>query len=117
MEFPPNKMIATLRADVFDRVMKAESVWMCISCYACAQVCPSKILLTTTLMTRAKEELLLAGNVPSELQQALLWATMPRRLAPIPHSVCRLMMLYGYGVAVEVGCILSMHGRLSNCSF
>ena len=71
MEFPPNKMIATLRADVFDRVMKTESVWMCISCYACAQVCPSQIPLTTTLMTRAKEELLLAGNVPSELQQAL----------------------------------------------
>ena len=71
MEFPPNKMIATLRADVFDRVIKTESVWMCISCYACAQVCPSKIPLTATLMTRAKEELLLAGNVPSELQQAL----------------------------------------------
>jgi Fe-S oxidoreductase len=71
MEFPPNKMIATLRADVFDRVIKTESVWMCISCFACAQVCPSKIPLTTTLMTRAKEELLLAGNVPSELQQAL----------------------------------------------
>ncbi|MCL4505596.1 MAG: (Fe-S)-binding protein [Chloroflexi bacterium] len=71
MEFPPNKMIATLRADVFDWVMKSQSVWMCISCYACAQVCPSKIPLTTTLMTRAKEELLLAGNVPTELQQAL----------------------------------------------
>ena len=71
MEFPPNKMIATLRADVFDWVIDSQSVWMCISCYACAQVCPSKIPLTTTLMTRAKEELLLAGNVPTELQQAL----------------------------------------------
>jgi Fe-S oxidoreductase len=71
MEFPPNKMIATLRADIFEKVMKTESVWMCISCYACAQVCPSKIPLTATLMTRAKEELLLAGNVPSELQPAL----------------------------------------------
>ena len=71
MEFPPNKMIATLRADVFDWVLKTKSAWMCISCYACAQVCPSKIPLTTTLMTRAKEELLLAGNVPAELQQAL----------------------------------------------
>jgi Fe-S oxidoreductase len=71
MKFPPNKMIATLRADIFDEVMKTDTVWMCISCYACAEVCPSKIPLTTTLMTRAKEELLLAGNVPTELQQAL----------------------------------------------
>jgi len=71
MEYPPKKMIATLRADVFERVIRTESAWMCISCYACAQVCPSQIPLTTTLMTRAKEEMLLAGNVPTELQQAL----------------------------------------------
>ena len=71
MEYPPNKMIATLRAGVFDWVINSKSAWMCISCYACTQVCPSKIPLTATLMTRAKEELLLAGNVPSELQQAL----------------------------------------------
>jgi Fe-S oxidoreductase len=64
-------MISYLRADLFDRVMESESVWMCVSCYACTQVCPSKIPLTPGLMTRAKEELLLAGNVPKELQSAL----------------------------------------------
>ncbi len=71
MEFPPGRMISYLRADIFDRVMDSESVWMCVSCYACTQVCPSKIPLTTGLMTRAKEELLLAGNIPKELQSAL----------------------------------------------
>ena len=71
MEYPPGRMIAALRADVFHRVMQSESVWMCISCYACADVCPSKIPLTLGLMTRAKEELLLAGKVPAELQIAL----------------------------------------------
>ena len=65
MEYPPGRMIAALRADVFHRVMQSESVWMCISCYACADVCPSKIPLTLGLMTRAKEELLLAGKVPA----------------------------------------------------
>jgi Fe-S oxidoreductase len=57
MDFPPGRMIATLRADLFDSVMDTDTVWM--------------IPLTPGLMTRAKEELILAGNVPTELQDAL----------------------------------------------
>jgi Fe-S oxidoreductase/predicted DNA-binding transcriptional regulator YafY len=71
MEYHPRKMIAALRAGVFDAVMEDETVWMCVSCYACTQVCPANIPITAALMTRTKEELLLAGNVPSELQEAL----------------------------------------------
>ena len=71
MDFPPGKMIATLRADMFENVLKTDTVWMCISCYACTEVCPKKIPLTPGLMTRAKEQLLLAGNIPKELQSAL----------------------------------------------
>jgi Fe-S oxidoreductase len=71
MDFPPGRMIAGLRADEFELVMQTDTVWMCVSCYACAQICPSKIPITAGLMTRTKEELLLAGNVPSELQSAL----------------------------------------------
>ncbi|OGN90436.1 MAG: hypothetical protein A2Y88_00435 [Chloroflexi bacterium RBG_13_48_10] len=71
MDFPPGRMIAGLRAEEFDLVMKTDTVWMCVSCYACAQICPSKIPITAGLMTRTKEELLLSGNVPSELQSAL----------------------------------------------
>ncbi len=71
MDFPPGRMIAGLRADEFELVMETDTVWMCVSCYACAQICPSKIPITAGLMTRTKEELLLAGNVPSELQSAL----------------------------------------------
>ncbi len=71
MEYPPGRMIAGLRAEEFELVMKTDTVWMCVSCYACSQICPSKIPITAGLMTRTKEELLLAGNVPSELQAAL----------------------------------------------
>ena len=71
MDYPPGKMIAALRAQRFERVTEAETVWMCVSCYACSEVCPVRIPLTAGLMTRAKEELLLAGNIPSELQIAL----------------------------------------------
>ncbi len=71
MKFPPGKMIGALRAEIFDQVIKADSVWMCISCNACAAFCPSNIPITSALMTRAKEEMLLAGNIPSELQAAM----------------------------------------------
>lgn len=71
MNFPPHKMIATLRAEIFDRVIETDTVWMCVSCYACTEVCPAKIPLTPGLLTRAKEESLLSGNIPSELQDAL----------------------------------------------
>lgn len=71
MEFPPGRMISYLRAGMFEKVLKTDTVWMCVSCYACTEVCPSKIPVTPGLMTRAKEELLLAGNVPTELQSAL----------------------------------------------
>jgi Fe-S oxidoreductase len=71
MDFPPGRIVAALRAGIFDQVINTDTVWMCVSCYACTQECPAKIPLTAGLMTRAKEELLLAGNIPTELQSAL----------------------------------------------
>ncbi len=71
MKYPPGKIISTLRAGVFDLVMKTDSVWMCVSCSACSAFCPSQIPITAALMTRVKEEMVLAGNIPTELQAAL----------------------------------------------
>ena len=71
MTYPPSRLIAMLRADRFNKVLETDTVWMCVSCYACTAVCPSKIPLTFGLMTSVKEELLLTGNVPAELQTAL----------------------------------------------
>ncbi len=71
MIHPPSRMIAQLRADRFDKVLDTDTVWMCVSCYACTAVCPAQIPLTPGLMARTKEELILAGNVPAELQSAL----------------------------------------------
>jgi Fe-S oxidoreductase len=71
MIHPPSRMIAHLRADRFQKVLDTDTVWMCVSCYACTSVCPAQIPLTPGLMARTKEELILAGNVPPELQSAL----------------------------------------------
>jgi Fe-S oxidoreductase len=71
MVYPPSRLVAMLRADRFEKVLDTEALWMCVSCYACTAFCPAKIPLTAGLMARTKEELLLHGNVPSELQTAL----------------------------------------------
>jgi len=71
MDYPPSRIIAALRADIFEKVMDADTIWMCISCYACTQVCPNQIPLTNVVMTRTKEEMIQAGKVPAELQIAL----------------------------------------------
>lgn len=71
MTHPPSKIVAVLRADRFDKVLETDTVWMCVSCYACTDLCPAQIPVTRGLITHTKEELLLAGNVPAELQKAL----------------------------------------------
>ncbi len=71
MAYPPSRMIAMLRADRFDKLLETDTIWMCVSCYACTAVCPSKVPLTFGLMTSIKEELIVAGNVPAELHTAL----------------------------------------------
>ena len=71
MDFPPHGMIAMLRAGLLDDMLKSDTAWMCVSCYACTEVCPANIPVTAGLTTRVKEEMLLAGNVPTELQDAL----------------------------------------------
>jgi Fe-S oxidoreductase len=70
MKYPPGKIIGTLRAGVFDLVTKTDSVWMCVSCSACSAFCPTQIPITQALMTRVKEEMILEGKVPAELQTA-----------------------------------------------
>ena len=71
MEYTPRKIVHALRMNEFDSVLEAESVWMCVSCYACSQVCPQEIPIASALMTRLKEEIMLTGNIPAELQEAL----------------------------------------------
>jgi Fe-S oxidoreductase len=71
MDYPPSKIIAEIRSETYARVSDTDTVWMCISCSACTTVCPMLIPVTVNVMARTKEELVLAGKVPPELQAAL----------------------------------------------
>jgi Fe-S oxidoreductase len=71
MDFPPSRIIAAMRANCLDRVTAAETIWMCMACSACTAVCPAQIPVTLNIMSQIKEELLLSGSMPAELQSAL----------------------------------------------
>jgi Fe-S oxidoreductase len=71
MDLAPRQMVRTLKEDNLNRSKAAGTVWLCVSCYACATVCPQQIPLTTALISTTREELLLSGDIPHELQIAL----------------------------------------------
>jgi Fe-S oxidoreductase/predicted DNA-binding transcriptional regulator YafY len=71
MDYTPRQLILATRAGMLDAVMETDTVWMCVACYACTEVCPQQIPLASGLMARIKEEQMLAGNVPRELRDAL----------------------------------------------
>jgi Fe-S oxidoreductase len=71
MDYPPRSLIAALRADDWQGVLESDTIWLCVSCFACASVCPAKIPLTRGLLAALKGEMLVGGGIPQELQAAL----------------------------------------------
>ena len=71
MEHPPRSLIAALRADDWHGVLESDTIWLCVSCFACASVCPVEIPLTRGLLSTLKTEMLIGGSIPQELQAAL----------------------------------------------
>jgi len=49
MEYGPREIIAALRAGMLDRVLNANTVWLCVSCYACTVRCPAGIPFTDVM--------------------------------------------------------------------
>jgi len=72
MDYPPRSLIAAMRADDCQAIYESETIWLCVSCFACTNVCPSQIPLTNGLLTKVKGDMLLKGKMPSELQAALM---------------------------------------------
>jgi Fe-S oxidoreductase len=71
MDYPPRSLIAALRAADFAPVLESDTIWLCMSCFACTSLCPSQIPLTKGILASLKNEMLLTGKVPAELQNAL----------------------------------------------
>jgi len=46
MDYTPREVIAALRAGLLERVLKSNTIWLCVSCYYCTVRCPSEIKFT-----------------------------------------------------------------------
>jgi heterodisulfide reductase subunit C len=49
MDYSPREIIAALRAGMLNRVLNSNTVWMCVSCYACTVRCPAGIPFTDVM--------------------------------------------------------------------
>jgi heterodisulfide reductase subunit C len=46
MAHSPRQIMALVRADFKDEVLRSNSIWLCASCYACTAECPREIRVT-----------------------------------------------------------------------
>lgn len=67
MEHSPRQIMALVRADFKEEVLRSNSVWLCASCYACSVECPREIPITDimyALKRRAIDEGLYPRRFP-----------------------------------------------------
>lgn len=67
MEHSPRQVMALVRSDFKDEVLRSNSIWLCASCYACTVECPREIRVTDimyALKQRAIQERLFPRRFP-----------------------------------------------------
>ena len=79
MEYGPREIIAALRANMLDRVLKSNTVWLCASCYSCMVRCPVKIPFTD-IMYELKRLGIKHGIYPQKEANAVMAKSLRRLL-------------------------------------
>ena len=67
MDFSPRQVMALVRADFKNEVLRSHTIWLCASCYACTVECPRQIRITDimyALKQRAIKEACLSKRFP-----------------------------------------------------
>jgi heterodisulfide reductase subunit C len=96
MEHSPRQIMALVRADFKDEVLRSNSIWLCASCYDCTVECPRQIRITD-IMYALKQRAILEGVYPKHFPIPILakeFAAMVRRKGRITETllVMRLFM-------------------------
>ena len=63
MEHSPRQIMALVRSDFKDEVLRSNSIWLCASCYACTVECPREIRITD-IMYALKQQAIREGVYP-----------------------------------------------------
>jgi len=71
MDFSPRQVMALVRADFKNEVLRSKTVWLCASCYACTVECPRKIRITD-IMYALKQRAIKEGIYPKHFPIPIL---------------------------------------------
>jgi len=71
MDFSPRQVMAMVRADFKNEVLRSHTVWLCASCYACTTECPRQIRITD-IMYALKQRAIKEGIYPKRFPIAVL---------------------------------------------
>lgn len=67
MDFSPRQVMALVRADFKNEVLRSNTIWLCASCYSCTVECPRQIRITDimyALKQRAIKEQVYPKHMP-----------------------------------------------------
>ena len=67
MDFSPRQVMALVRADFKNEVLRSKTIWLCASCYSCTVECPRQIRITDimyALKQRAIKERVYPKQMP-----------------------------------------------------
>jgi quinone-modifying oxidoreductase, subunit QmoC len=71
MDFSPRQVMALVRADFKNEVLRSQTVWLCASCYGCTVECPRQIRITD-IMYALKQRAIKEGVYPRHMPIPIL---------------------------------------------
>lgn len=63
MDFTPRQIMAMVRSDFKNEVLRSHTIWLCASCYACTVECP-RLIRVTDIMYELKQRAISEGVYP-----------------------------------------------------
>jgi len=89
MDYTPRQIMALVRADFKNEVLRSRTIWLCASCYACTVECPREIRITD-IMYALKQRAIQEGVYPRRFPIPVLaheFSNMARRYGRITETL------------------------------
>jgi quinone-modifying oxidoreductase subunit QmoC len=94
MDYTPRQVMALVRADFKNEVLRSHTIWLCASCYACTVDCPRQIRITD-IMYALKQRAIQEGIYPRRFPIPVLareFSAMARRMGRITETLLVLRL-------------------------
>lgn len=94
MDHTPRQIMALVRADFKNEVLRSRTIWLCASCYACTVECPREIRITD-IMYALKQRAIQEGVYPRRFPIPVLaheFSEMARRHGRITETLLVLRL-------------------------